>query len=387
MALTDKLTAIGDAIREKTGGTELLTLDEMPNEIASITTGGGDLPEEALTISGNCSYRFCENGWNWFIEEYGNQITTNNITYASNMFDGCSELENIPFDINFAEGTTTNTVALFQDCHLIKEVPYVNNYKPASFQNWFYGCYSVREIPDEFWEKLDYSAIDANTSSYGNGSMKYMFRDCFSLRKLPMIPLQHENPYVTYKSYSYITELENLYTLDEFVDLPINTNGVKSNALGNSFNGAYRAKNITFALVDGAPNVVNWSNQTINLGTNRYVGYYKPGYDFKPHVITGYNSGITSDKEVIDDTTYQALKNDNDWFSADVAYSRYNHNSAVATINSLPDTTAYLAANGGTNTINFLGASGSATDGGAISNLTEEEIAVAAAKGWTVSLV
>ena len=27
MALTDKLTAIGNAIREKTGGTDLLTLD------------------------------------------------------------------------------------------------------------------------------------------------------------------------------------------------------------------------------------------------------------------------------------------------------------------------------------------------------------------------
>ena len=36
--------------------------------------------------------------------------------------------------------------------------------------------------------------------------------------------------------------------------------------------------------------------------------------------------------------------------------------------------------------INFKGASGSATDGGAIDNLTEEEIAVATAKGWTVSI-
>jgi hypothetical protein len=41
MALTDKLTAIANAIREKTGGTELLTLDQMPTEIAGIETGGG----------------------------------------------------------------------------------------------------------------------------------------------------------------------------------------------------------------------------------------------------------------------------------------------------------------------------------------------------------
>ena len=36
-----KLTAIADAIRAKTGGTEDLTVDEMASEIASIPTGGG----------------------------------------------------------------------------------------------------------------------------------------------------------------------------------------------------------------------------------------------------------------------------------------------------------------------------------------------------------
>lgn len=41
MALTDKLTAIANAIRARTGKTESLTLDQMPTEIESITTGGG----------------------------------------------------------------------------------------------------------------------------------------------------------------------------------------------------------------------------------------------------------------------------------------------------------------------------------------------------------
>lgn len=36
MALTNKLSAIGNAIRSKTGGTELLTLDQMPEAITSI---------------------------------------------------------------------------------------------------------------------------------------------------------------------------------------------------------------------------------------------------------------------------------------------------------------------------------------------------------------
>ena len=41
MALTDKLSAIGDAIRVKTGKTDLIPLDQMPTEIASIQSGGG----------------------------------------------------------------------------------------------------------------------------------------------------------------------------------------------------------------------------------------------------------------------------------------------------------------------------------------------------------
>ena len=39
MALTDKLTAIADAVRAKTGGTELLTLDEIAAAISGISGG------------------------------------------------------------------------------------------------------------------------------------------------------------------------------------------------------------------------------------------------------------------------------------------------------------------------------------------------------------
>ena len=140
-------------------------------------------------------------------------------------------------------------------------------------------------------------------------------------------------------------------------------------------------KDFTFIMnEDGTPITTGWKSQVIDL--TYYVGYANSVSN-----ITGYNSGITLDKRVSDDATYQALKDDPDWFSTNINYSRYNHDSAVRTINSLPDTSAYLTANGGTNTIKFKGASGASTDGGAINTLTEEEIAVATAKGWTVSLV
>ena len=88
-----------------------------------------------------------------------------------------------------------------------------------------------------------------------------------------------------------------------------------------------------------------------------------------------------------DDASYQALKDDPVSWTSDINYSRYNRISAIETINSLPDTSAYLATAGGTNTIKFEGAQGAKTDGGAINTMTEEEIAVATAKGWTVSFV
>lgn len=53
MALIEKLTNIAEAIRGKTGGTELLTLDEMATAISSITgAGGADIHiEDLLTFA------------------------------------------------------------------------------------------------------------------------------------------------------------------------------------------------------------------------------------------------------------------------------------------------------------------------------------------------
>lgn len=45
-----KLTAIADAIRGKTGGTDEITLDAMPTEIAAIETGGESVAFPTVTI-------------------------------------------------------------------------------------------------------------------------------------------------------------------------------------------------------------------------------------------------------------------------------------------------------------------------------------------------
>lgn len=58
MALTDKLTAIANAIRAKTGKTANMTLAEMPVEIASIQTG--IIPSGSITLTEEKSYDVTE---------------------------------------------------------------------------------------------------------------------------------------------------------------------------------------------------------------------------------------------------------------------------------------------------------------------------------------
>ena len=383
MSINEKMTAIADAIREKTGDSEKLNLDGMALAIKNIEVGSGgvDLPEEAFNITGECAYRFAYGGWDWYIREFGKKIKTVDITNTDNMFYS-SQLEDIPFEINFKQSTSTSRMNyMFYKAQKLKSIPRINGKpKPYEFSNVFGECYNIRYFPEDIDEWFDWSSIENQTSSY-TGNMANIFSLCSSLRKMPIKIFSHANKKLYY-GYSFFTGMCNsCYALDELVGLPIPyTEAFTSNAFSNTLMRANRLKRLTFDTPDGQPYVMKWKAQTLDVS-------YEVGYTSASTLILNYNSGITADKEVIDDATYQALKDDADWFTKKIEYSRYNHDSAVETINSLPDTSAYLATAGGTNTIKFKGASGSKTDGGAISTLTQEEIAVATAKGWTVSLV
>ena len=372
------LTAIGDAIREKTGGTELIPFTDMPNEIASITTGGGSgIEVEPIVLTGDCPYYCSGTLAAKFIELFGDKITTNNLKRVSSMFNNY-ELTNIPFELNMTGESYYDCAALFSQAERLEILPIMNNFYPGSMSSMFYGCYRLRTIPEDVFNNWNYSRIQ----SYDLTNLSNIFCNCASLRNIPESFLK--NIYGTGKRNSYNPLHYGFYfcyCLDEIRGINFNPNTeMTSNLFNYSFDRCGRVKDIIFDCnEDGSPKIIRAKNQSIDL--TRYVGYA-----YNTANILNYNSGITADKRVTDDATYQALKNDVDWWTTDIAYSRYNHDSAVRTINSLPDTSAYLASSGGTNTIKFKGASGSATDGGAINTLTEEEIAVAIAKGWTISL-
>lgn len=275
----------------------------------------------------------------------------------------------------------------------------ISTSSPPRCTGMFNGCNHLQDIPDYYIDLMFHSQDGSSYIPDDMYSELYpyeMFHNCYALRKIPTTfstafhKKKFDNQRRTPQYYSFC----NCYSLDELVDFPVvdtqnHDSPYTSNSFERSFNDCQRLKRLTFKLDEQShtegnetitvysPTTAYWKNQTIDLAAGK-IGYGTNGHYYNPTIFT-------LDNKVIDDATYQALKDTEDWWTEDIAYSRYNHNSAVETINTLPQIPSDYTNAG--NTIKFKGASGSATDGGAINTLTEEEVAVATAKGWTVALV
>lgn len=358
---------------------------EMGDEILNLDV----VPSEGFNITGNCGYMFSYDGWNWYINHFGNKIITNNITNANNMFN-YNPRSTIPFEINLrnVSNEVINCQSLFDGCNYLSTVPYITG-RPGNIANLFTGCNRLTTIPNDWADKINWTGIQ-NVSSI---QCQSIFSNCFSLRYIPqnLIDNLYTNPTSqTYFYFPYYNTFTYCRILEEVNNMPVipyctgstAQTPITSNLFTNCLQYNNRLAHFTFAMDNNTPIVVKWKSQTIDFST-------KTGYANGTNDIIVYSSvhGITATTRITDATSYELLKDDPDSWTTDKNYSRYNHDSAVETINSLPDASAYLATAGGTNTIKFEGASGALTDGGAINTLTAEEIAVATAKGWTVSLV
>ena len=370
---------LGEVWEPSAEGFTKYTPQELLNKLVELPFAKDAIPNSAKHLTGDCTSLFASGNWDWFIEQCGEEITTEMIETTDRMFWG-SKVKSILFDLNCIEGCIVSQT--FYNCENLEHLPNIMG-QLRNFYAFLYCCFRIREIPEQWATGIDWDYINTNTEWYWT-RMTQFFDSCYSLRSIPKILIKRL--YGASSSSNACNSIFNSCVSLEEIEGFRGPNATLSDNCLNNFQGCHRLTRLVFDYEDEAtntPRTQNWKGQTIDLSSG--VGYVDSQYN--RNYILNYNSGITADKEVTDDATYQALKNDPDWFTCDIAYSRYNHDSAVETINSLPDTSAYLAANGGTNTISFKGAAGSATDGGAINTLTEAEIAVAAAKGWTVSLV
>lgn len=146
MSVHEKMTAIADAIRGKTGGTEVLTLDQMAAEVAGIPVGGGNntdffgvlsrtvteltLPDEAIVL-GPSALRGCGSL---------TSVDLNNVTKISNdsLYD-CVLLTTVN-----GENVTELGNNCFRNC---KKITTLNLPKLVSLSSYcFYGCTALQTL-------------------------------------------------------------------------------------------------------------------------------------------------------------------------------------------------------------------------------------------------
>lgn len=160
MSVQEKMTAIADAIRSKTGGVEALTLDQMAAEITGISAGGTGSNEFKEFIEGSLteinSAEITKVGANAVYKQTAlTKLTLPNCTYlGQDAFNGCSNLAQISLE-NYT-GTAGDYAS----------------------QNVFFTCTKME------------TAYLPNCTSLSNG----IFQKCTSLRNLTVSPeITHVN--------------------------------------------------------------------------------------------------------------------------------------------------------------------------------------------------
>ena len=138
MALTNKLKAIADAIRTKTGSTEKLTLDGMASAIANISTGGGGTP--SFSFKDAELQGLFKDGRLKDLHDIG--YTTSNIYNLENTYNGMAKADvNIP-TINLADSSSgrsyINMDQAFRDIGSNATVSIVNSNLPWNGSYIFY---------------------------------------------------------------------------------------------------------------------------------------------------------------------------------------------------------------------------------------------------------
>ena len=352
-----------------------LTPAQMATEIEELPTY--DPPAEALEWSGDLSYKLRNGHWDWFVNDFGDRITTKDVKILNYFAYAAKSITRLPFDINISD-TFSSASSAFTDCYELVEVPRIvgkiTNGKKVDLDYLFNNCKKIKEIPYDYFHTFGGVEYWTSCQQLTSGNRSSIFNGCSSLRKLPDISMLKTK--IAYYNCLYNSLCVSCISLESIDNLPILENDLTTNALNRTAVGCYRLKSFTFETNEnGTPKTANWKSQSFDLSDS-------VGYANKIYYNDMVNYGNSTEKQIVDDATYQALKDDPDSWTINIDYSRYNKLSAIETINSLPNTSAY-----GTNIIKFKGAAGTLTDSGAINTLTEEEIAVAAAKGWTVTLV
>ena len=161
-----KLVNIADAVREKKGITEKMTLDAIASNITSITASDNN-------ANFDFSYSKSSNVLSYLTTIDLSGWDTSNITDMGNMFQDCWGLTSLDLS-NFNTGNVTNMRAMFDGCSSLTSLD-VSSFTTIIVDNMsgmFSGCNSLTSL----------YLSNFNTSNVT--SMSYMFQGCASLTSL-----------------------------------------------------------------------------------------------------------------------------------------------------------------------------------------------------------
>lgn len=376
MALTDKLSAIGTAIRNKTGKTALMTLDEMPTEIASISTGA-DIPESAFNLTSMENIDF-KGTWDWFFNQYKSQITTSDIVSLSQAFyfSNLTDLSGLVINMKpYTSSVPTQTLGSMFAGSKIETLPQINNLQPGNVSNCFQDCKNLTAVNIV----INWDAANAQNQP-GWTDAANLFNGCYRLKTIDPSWFNHgaetwTSSTIYYYGFRHCASLVSITGLG--VENPASKDQVAyDNMFESTFENCYKLRKLTFKTNDGTAIAANWAKQIIDV---QHLGFADSGYPDSTY--EGYGWDLS--KRITNQDQFNSLKDDPESWTTNDEYSLYTHDRVVETLNTLPDTSAYLAKYKQTvpeasNTIKFWLADSNKPN--------EAEIAVATAKGWTVTL-
>lgn len=160
MALTDKLKAIADAIRTKTGGTASLTMDEMATAISDIQSGGGEPPAKGFVPS-----EWNSSGYPTAGTIYGDIVPQ--YLCANRSGDGTDSAKPFPLKSVVFDNSNISSIYdyAFQGCpfetiNLPDTIKIINN-------NAFYKCkkLSISELPKDLLNIYNSAFYDCSNLS------------------------------------------------------------------------------------------------------------------------------------------------------------------------------------------------------------------------------
>ena len=370
-----KLDLTADTVSPSTLASGITAHDKSGNIITGTALTG--FTADDLKFSGNLTLFNVDGRFDRIINKYFDSVKLGgwtesgidyNVTRLSSAFDNSSLSAIPPISIR----GKVNVNRAFSGCINLTQLPTFIQYTPSAkiveLVYMFNDCASITNIPSAYLSSI--IGYDSNTSNSTIG----LFQNCLSLKEML-------DTVICTNSIEFSHMFENCCQLNKIVGLIMPNTEFVSNKFTDMFKNCVMMSKLTFS---GSGNY-QWKSQTIDFTT---CGYDTTTNHTYSTTMGGKEFTFDSAKQVTDASTYNQLKDTADWWTADVAYSKYDRQSAIATIKSLPDTKNYLSSNGGTNTIKFKKNAGSAKgDNYNMSKLSASEIAVATAKGWTVSLV